>query len=290
MVRDLIGGQAVRLRDLLRQLIKVCLVIVFHRDELSASGAFTEGGAFLDGQFIEREVRRTEREGIGEFSLPALGGLARAGIDEVERDIVERVQRRVCGKAGIGGVMVASKEGKGRIVQRLQADREAVHASSGPGFEVGSKDVIRIGLQRDFHARREAEAALSQFDEKCNVTRTEQGGRPAAKIDRAKLRVIGQGFSMPGKVARYGFDKRGTVPPFCGVDVEVAIGADLRTIGPVDVEPEAVIRSEGQGRAHGSRAALSLRKASARWLIACFFAGSISPKVSVSPLATKTGS
>src|SRR3546814_480276 len=96
------------------------------------------------------------------------------------------------------------------------------------------------------------------------------------------------------------------VPPAWLVDgsadmaVEVAIGAFRQAERPMHVNaetrvPSAALRKwrdlwDDRGRHDVKQAAISLRKASARWLIACFAAGSISPKVSVLPSGRKIGS
>ena len=95
--------------------------------------------------------------------------------------------------------------------------------------------------------------------------------------------------------------------------VEVAIGAFGNAERPVDVKGERpvvgfVLPNSGgpplfrrSGPSLGSvlkqvqadvgrRASTSLRKASARWLIECFSAGSISPKVRSRPAGTNIGS
>ena len=66
-----------------------------------------------------------------------------------------------------------------------------------------------------------------------------------------------------------------------GVTVEVAIGAFRQAERPVNVNAEGF---------YPKHAATSLRKASARWLMACLASGSISPKVRVPPAGRKMGS
>src|SRR5438874_13785275 len=94
------------------------------------------------------------------------------------------------------------------------------------------------------------------------------------------------------------------------VTVEIAIGAFGEAEGPVDVEcytpfpfrggvggggigrgwhcPTPTPPLKGKGYAHNS-AVTSLRKASARWLIACFCAGSLSPTVMSWPIGWNIG-
>ena len=64
--------------------------------------------------------------------------------------------------------------------------------------------------------------------------------------------------------------------------VEVAIGAFADAERPMDVKRERC--------GHSFNAATSLRNAAARWLMACFSAGSISPKVCSPPVGTNIGS
>ncbi len=74
--------------------------------------------------------------------------------------------------------------------------------------------------------------------------------------------------------------------PSRAINVEVAVGANAGAVRPVDVEAD-VRQVAGDAQ---NRAAFSWAKATARWLIACLAAGSISPKVSASPARVKIGS
>ena len=64
--------------------------------------------------------------------------------------------------------------------------------------------------------------------------------------------------------------------------VEVAIGAFADAKRPMDVKRERI--------GHSFNAATNLRNAAARWLIACFASGSISPNVCSPPAGTNIGS
>src|SRR6185369_13318898 len=67
------------------------------------------------------------------------------------------------------------------------------------------------------------------------------------------------------------------------VTIEIAIRAFADAKRPMDVEGQRLA-------GHSFSAATSLRKASARWLIACFSSGSSSPNVSSWPAGTNIGS
>src|SRR6185437_5108712 len=82
------------------------------------------------------------------------------------------------------------------------------------------------------------------------------------------------------KLARDCVDPSRLVDFRTNMAVEIAIRALGRAERPMHIDSET---------AHFS-AATSLAKARARWLIACLRAGSISPKVSLMPSATKIGS
>ena len=69
----------------------------------------------------------------------------------------------------------------------------------------------------------------------------------------------------------------------------IAVAAG-QAVGPVNVKGDAVRMREMAHSTGSKQAATNWRKASARWLMACFSAGSISPNVMPCPLAMKTGS
>ena len=104
--------------------------------------------------------------------------------------------------------------------------------------------------------------------------------------------LLAHALAMRANIVADGLDQERRVAVLGGVDIEIAIRADARAIRPVNIKAEPEMRTERMKRfvRHGSSAAFSLRKASARWLMACLRSGSISPNVIVSPSATKMGS
>ena len=127
--------------------------------------------------------------------------------------------------------------------------------------------------------------------------------RPARRLRREAVQF-----------AKVGVAPAVLVDAFADVAVEIAVGALRSAERPVDVDGQSASltpslsrrASPGEGEARGApvkerqlqpdrqsslkHAAISLRKASARWLIRCFSSGSISPKVISRPSAMKMGS
>src|SRR3546814_17328404 len=75
--------------------------------------------------------------------------LAGAGIDQVKAHPVERGLRDIQRLQPFGDIMRPAKEAQRLIVQRLKAQRSAVHPGGRKGAEVGRLDARWICLQRD---------------------------------------------------------------------------------------------------------------------------------------------
>ena len=94
MVRDLVGRQAVRLADLLRDVVEDPRLFVGRHRELAGLEQPLEPGVGLDGELVERQVLGRVADGVEEFRAPRVRPLARAGIDEVEGSTGRRSRRR----------------------------------------------------------------------------------------------------------------------------------------------------------------------------------------------------
>ena len=122
-------------------------------------------------------------------------------------------------------------------------------------------------------------------------SRCQQRRRSAPQIETVGLAMLRHARAVDFEILPDRVEQRGIVPILGRIHIEVAVRADLRTVRPMDVDAKSIFRTERSGRlSHESNAAFSLATAFARWLMACFRCGSISPNVMDSPSATKTGS
>jgi hypothetical protein len=219
---------------------------------------------------------------------PGSGRLARQSVDHVDGEPGKGLRRRLGRAHGGRRIVVAPQEPQRRIVQRLQAQRQAVHAGPGEGGETGRFGVGGIGLQRHFEIRGRTPQGASRRDDRRRPVRIHQRRRAAAEEDRGQLAVAGQ-CPLRFQIGDDGAGERlRLVAPFSRSwaileDVEVAIWADAGAVRPVNVEPQ---RTDARHKS----AAFSLAKARARWLMPSFWAGSNSAKVWVIPSGMKIGS
>ena len=182
--------------------------------------------------------------------------------------------------------MLAPEKGQRRIVERLYAERNAVHSGCPEPLEDGSLGRSRIGFGGDLDVGGEAEKPVRRLQNVGNQGRRHQARRAAAEKDRYEV-------APPTMVVRHmlhftpvGGCEPGLVDVLRDMRVEIAIRAFGPAERPVNIKRQ---RRDGGAR-HGKQAATSLAKASARWPISSFSCGSISPKVRPWPLATKIGS
>ena len=285
MVGDLVGVEPQRLEHGLRGLVEVGGEVRVGGREPAAPHRTVERRPRLDGQLVRRQVLGTQRRRLVQRPRPRRGGLAGEGVDQVERDPREGRDRGPDGAARGRGVVVAAEEGQARVVQRLHAQRQPADPGGGEGGEASGLRVGGVRLQRHLQVRRGGPQARGQGDELGRGPGRHQRGRAAAEVDGLQRAGAGQ-RGLATQVVADGADERRLLlpPPAVAHDVEVAVGADARAVGPVDVDPQR------RGRRAHSSAAFSLAKALARWLIACLAAGSISPKVRSRPSGRKIGS
>src|SRR5262245_24194267 len=97
--------------------------------------------------------------------------------------------------------------------------------------------------------------------------RRKQRGCAAAEKERFSL-AHAHPRRVPTQIGNDRIEQRRLIAAARPIDVEIAIGTNARAIRPMDIDAQT----------HFS-AATSFAKARARWLIACFASGSISPKV-----------
>ena len=301
MVRDLVDRQALPCRDLLRDLVELGARIGIGQGELAGPVELVESRAGLDRQLVEREMlgRMADRE--LELGAPERRRLlGRAGIDQVEgvaleifpgdRDRIQRFLRRVhpAERFEVG------------IVQRLHAERDAVHPGRPEIAEAAGLDAGRIGLERDLAMGIDGPVLADRIEDRADGGALHQRGRAAAEEDRGDG-ASGRERRAMGDLAPEGRDIAGLVRRLVpDMAVEVAIGAFGQAERPVHIDGEAGIRGRmcrhalppsqgGLARQAGflRQAAASTWKARARCDrpgepsagMPCFSSAVISPKV-----------
>jgi hypothetical protein len=184
------------------------------------------------------------------------------------------------------------------IVERLDADRDAAHTAVGEGAKPLRFGGIGIGLECHLEGVARAPQPLRGRDHRRRGVGLHQRRRSAAEKDADEF-AIRQTFGPGFERHDIGIAKCALVDALTDVAVEVAVRALRNAERPVDVKCERAVggkRTElggvaGRDRHHRSpNRASSLANARARWLIACFASGSISPKVMGWPSGTKIGS
>jgi hypothetical protein len=306
VVRDLVGRQARRRQHLPCRLEqgRAEVLVGYHQLALGVPGGERRAG--LDRELVDREVPDRVIERAPQLGRPIGDGLVRPGVDQVEADSVEMPVRRPDGIECLGDVVSPAEKGEVAIVQRLDAERDAVHPGVGEGGEAPGLDAGRVGLERDLHVRRHGPMPADLLEHGGGGLGRHQGRRAAAE-EHAGDRPPG---NQPGRMTDLGGEgpaPGGVVDPSGDMAVEVAIGAFRQAERPVDVDAEAaparlfspvlslgpapVLADVGHGPQPWEKTrAVSSEKAIARWLTLCFQAWSTSPKVRSWPSGTNIGS
>ena len=187
-----------------------------------------------------------ERQRAGEFGLPVGFALAGAGVDEVETDPIEHRLRG--GERGqpFGDVMRAAEEMQCLILQRLQAERDAVDPGGGQIGKARGLYRIGVGLQRDLDIGGEAPMILRGGDERFDQSGRHQRRRAAAEEDGRERTAAGQ-RRLIGHVGEQRAAPGVDIHAIANMAVKVAIGAFRHAEGPVDIERLRVGGGEGGG-------------------------------------------
>src|SRR6516225_2056195 len=86
VIGDLVSRQPVSGEAVLRHLEQYDRDFLLGQHEFAEPHRGGEGGAGLDRQLVEREVLASESQRFVELALPGRDALARAGIDQIERE------------------------------------------------------------------------------------------------------------------------------------------------------------------------------------------------------------
>ena len=288
VVRDLVGRQAGRVHHLLGRLVKGCRGVIRGHGEIAARVRLGERSLRLDGELVEREMCAGIVKRARKLVTPGAERLPGPRIDEIEARAREMPGGEGDRGKRFGSCMAAAEEGKRSVVERLHAEGNAIDPGRGVGREAGSLDRGRVGLERDLAVGGDGPERAHALDDRGHGLAGHERWRAAAEEDtrhHARFRVgcvvgeLGQECRAPTLL----------LDACAHMAVKVAIGAFGEAEGPMHINAEAGSRGStavplngGTRRVraptHGAKqAAMSLRKASARWLIACLAAGSISP-------------
>ena len=145
VVGDLVSGQAGAAEPLLGQLEQLGSRLAVRLGHAVA----VEGGAGDDGELVDGEVAHREVQRPVELARPVGRRLPGNGVDQVERDAAEdaKAPPRWRGRR-LGGVG-AAEEAQDLVVERLDADGEAIDAGVAEGAEAAGFAGGRVGLQGD---------------------------------------------------------------------------------------------------------------------------------------------
>jgi hypothetical protein len=199
-----------------------------------------EGGKrrpVLDGELVERQVVGGEPERHPEFARPVVRGLPGAGVDQIEGQPREGGARHLDRRAGGRHVVQPAEEAEVRVVQRLDAERDAVDARRAVATEARRLDTRRIGLERDFRIVCDRPVLRHGLEDRAHRRRLHQRRRAAAEEDardgaalrpvRGRLDLADEGGGEARLIRRLVADVR----------IEVAIGALGGAERPVHVDP-----------------------------------------------------
>ena len=184
-----------------------------------------KGRALLDGELVERYVMLRHAERIFELLPPGFGGLARARIDEIEGVAVERRAGHVHCGARFGHCMQPTESVQIRVIQRLDAERDAIDAGSPIAAKAVRFYARRIGLERDLCSRLHGPVACDGIENGRHRRRRHQRRRAAAEEDARYTASRRESSHVRQLPAERGQIARLVDAAAAHVTVEVAIGA-----------------------------------------------------------------
>src|SRR5213595_1891183 len=230
------------------------LAVLVDGTEPAARAPGMEGGARLVGERVGGDVLGRERERGPEVVLPVGERLARHGEDQVEAQVGEAGGPRCLHRgADVGRAVVAAERPQMPGVERLRAQREAVHARGAVARQALARDGARVRLDRHLGAVGNAEAARDGLEHGRDRPGREERRRAAAQVDalrapRAPLRALGPSAEL----RRHGVHVRALGRLRRRVHVEVAVRADVPAPRHVHVEREGLRRHASAASARSS--------------------------------------
>ncbi len=255
VVGDLVGVQAVGGGLLGGGLVEGGGVLALGQHQGALAVQRLEGGAGLHGELVERQVVGGERQRLAQLRAPGGQRLLRAGVDQVEGQAGEGRARELQRGARLGGVVLPAEHAQGVGVERLHAEREAVHPGLPEGGEPPRLHAGRVGLQRHLEVRQRREQPGRVLQQGGHGGGVHQARRAAAEEHRAE-RARPQPCRLPRELAPERGGEALLGDHVAHVAVEVAVRALVQAEGPVDVEREGFHR-RGCGGWQGRKEASS---------------------------------
>ncbi len=207
--------------------------------ELAVLCLHAEPRARVDRQLIAGQVLRLQRDSRGQVEPPVLHGLAPQAEDEIDRHRVEAGgQGRIdCGPR-LSSAVTAAEETQRLVREGLDPERQGAGAE-GPPIGAGFRcHVLGVGLEEDpGRGGRECEVRAARVKHARELFRRQLRGRSAAEVhgvERPRVAPRGRGE----RNLRH--QPRGEALAGGGCRVhhrEIAVRADRRTEGNVEVEP-----------------------------------------------------
>ncbi len=238
VIGDLVGRQPGPLGHLLGDLVERQRRVGVGHGEPPRRMQLGERRLRLDGQLVQRQVPAGQSKRLAKLAAPGLGGLAGAGIDQIEAEALECFTCNSYPRLRLGGGVQPAQCLQLAVVERLHAERHAVDARRPVAAEAGSLHARWVRLQRDFGAGSDGPMVPDGIEDGADRRRAHQRGCAAAEEH------AGDGSAAPhgGPVAE--------LAPVCGeearlidaarphVTVEVAIGALGGAERPMHVDAE----------------------------------------------------
>ncbi len=267
VVADLVRGEAEAVRLLRRGEIEGRRLLALRQGEFAARVLRREARARFDGELVEREVVRRQREGPAQFGAPGGLVLAWPRVDQVEGQARKCLAGEFERGHRLARIVPAAEEAQRGLVKRLHAERAAIHPRVAEGAQPRRLHAGRVRLQRDLDPRLGPRLDVKQRagvgEQRGHRLRFHEGGRAAAEEHAGQPPPA----DLRGRVRQFPAQCRAMAcvvrPALAHVGVEVAIRALGGTEWPVDVERERLVARVCQigGGVHAPDMGRSARRA-----------------------------
>ena len=241
VVRDLVRRQPGPGEACLGKLVQIRLDVLNGHDQRAGALQQLEPGAGLDGQLVDAEMAVGMAQGAVELGFPGGAGLAGARIDQIEREAFEQARGQIDRGQRLGGGVLAPEQAQRGVIERLNAERDPVHARRAHRPEPVRLARGGVGLERDLEVGRRLEAFARPLDQRGDRLRRHQRRRPAAEEDgaqHARPDLVGIALDLGDQRAR----PPRVIDRAAHMAVEVAVRAFRPAERPVHVDPKAGIR------------------------------------------------
>ena len=142
-----------------------------------------EVGIGLNGQVINRQMRRRKRERHIHIALQIRLGLAGQRIHQVDIEGLEIVRRLAHSRLRLRGIMHTAHRLQKAVIKALYANRQAVHTRRTESLEAVFLKRAGVGFHGDFAVRLHAQTGTQTGDQLIDGLRRKQTGRAAAHED-----------------------------------------------------------------------------------------------------------